>query len=135
MKKHHSAKNNSFRYAVLFGIITSAVSFLALSFLASALILLTRDPSRWIKPMFLTVFLVSAAIFGYVGIKRNGEYGIYPNILASVTVVGLLVLLSLIMGGGKTSLANLLSYLSYILVSVFFSFVGKIQRRKRRRRG
>jgi Na+-transporting NADH:ubiquinone oxidoreductase subunit NqrE len=131
MKKHSFLKKKSFGNAVLFGIIAAIVSFILLSLLSSALILLLNDPSSWIIPMFLPVFLLSAAIFGYAGTKINREYGIYPTLLASVCCICALILASVIVGGGKMGVSNLLSYLCYILVAVLFSFFGKIPKKRK----
>ena len=134
MKKHRTVKKNSFRYALLLGLIISICSFLALALLSSGLVLCQVDPLKWIKPVFLFTFLLSAAISGYAGRRVVKGYGIYPTLVSSLIIVLCLFGAGLIVGGGKISLANLMSYLSYILVSLLFAFIGGREPKRRRAR-
>ena len=134
MKKHRNsnARKTPLRVFV-FGLGFSLAILIILSFIASFVILSMKNPLLNIKTASLLVLLSAGAISGFAISKYKGELNLGISIAASIAVAAVMLVASLICSRGKLEGGIFMNYLCYVLVSAFFSFVGRKRKVHRRR--
>ena len=135
MKKYRNSNTKKSPLAVfIFGILFSVATLTTLSFISSFILMSTKNPLLSIKMASLVTLLAAGAISGFVIAKYKGNLSFGISIAASATVAILMLAISLISAKGNVSGGIFMNYLCYVLVSAFFSFVGRKRSVRRHRR-
>lgn len=134
MKRHRNSKTQRTPLSVfIFGIIFSFATLVILSFIASLILAGTKNPIMSIKMTSFVIILVSGAASGFAISKYRKELSFGISIVTSVTVAALMLLISLISAKGQVGSGVFMNYLCYVLISVFFSFIGRRKAKRHHR--
>ena len=135
MKKRKKARNSQGKCGFfLFGILFSLGFLLVLSLIAAIFLTSVKNPTKNLGAVSLAVFLIGAAMSGFVNSKRGGENGILSSVITSGAFTLLMLVISLILAKGKLSGMVFMNYICYMLVSAFFAFIGRKRTTRHRRR-
>lgn len=124
-----SLKNN-FWLMLIICLSISVVSILLISIIFALVAEGSKDPTGNIGIFSLSALLISGAISGFVSAKIKGEKAIGFSALISLVTIFIMLMLCLIISG-KVGSGALMNYLCYMLVSVFFSFIGSREKKHR----
>lgn len=134
MKRHRGIKSKSTPLgAMIFGIVFSFLSLIALSLVASAILMMGKNPTGNLSLASFAVFLIAGAVSGFIISKHKGDGSIGIAIIASLIFIGIMLAVALITAKGKVSGAVFMNSLCYMLISSFTAFLGR-KREKRRHR-
>ena len=134
MKRHRVTKKRQAPLAaLLFGVSLSFSAIILVSFIASAILFNTKTPIGKVDVASLISLLVAGALSGFAISKKKGEGGIVTASICSATSIAIMLLISLISGSGNIGGKSFMNYVCYILVSVFFAFIGRKREKKHHR--
>ena len=112
--------------------IFSVLAILLFSLIMTAIAMATEDPASKIGVFSLLAMLASAFVSGVFTAKFRGDCGLGFPALISLMVVLIMLLINVIISGGKVSGAAFMNYGCYLGVYVLSSLIGKsIGKRKR----
>ena len=132
VKRHKMTRAGGKIYLV--GVSLSAVLLVLLSFIVAIIAASVKNPTSMIGILALFALTVSGAISGFVTSKIKGEGGFGIAALAALTVTMLIMLLGIILCGGKLSGGTLMNCACYMGISSFSGFIAKNRPKKRRKR-
>ncbi len=126
MKKHRgSKKKTSLRSAVLFGVVFSCLSIIAVSFFASLLVSRLDDPSGNLGHASLASLLIAGAISGFAVSKYKGDGGISASLISSLITVFIMLAAALIGKSGNVGGGIFMNYLCYLSLAALSAFLGR----------
>ena len=120
--------------AYLAGLLISVGVLVITSLVMSALAYSSPDPTGKIGIYSLVSLILSAAISGFMVSRFFSDGGIGIALLTSFSVVLILMLFGVIIGGGRLGGGAFMNYLSYFGVALLFTIFGKKRERRHRRR-
>ncbi len=125
MKKHKfGAKERKGVHAVIFGIGISAASFLVLTLLASAILMLVNDPLGTVGGASLAVLVLSSVLTAFLTVKFKGDGALIPTLISSLAVSALIIVISIIAGGGEAAGSAVMNAVSYLLPAALVTFLA-----------
>ena len=134
MKKRRTSKAQRTPLSVfIFGIVFSFSTLLLLSFIASLILIGTKNPNLSIRGASLATLLASGAISGFAISKYRRDFSFGISVSATLSVALLMILISLISAKGNVGGGVFMNYLCYVLISVFFSFIGRKKAKRHHR--
>lgn len=134
MKKRRNSKAQRTPLSVfIFGIFFSFFTLLLLSFIASLILISTKNPNLSIKVCSFATLLASGAISGFAISKYRRDLSFGISVFATLSVAVLMLAISLISTKGNVSGGIFMNYLCYVLISVFFSFIGRRKTKRHHR--
>ena len=125
-----SLKDN-FVLILLICLAISVLSILTLSFIFAMIASMSKDPTGNLGIFSLATLLISGAISGFASakIKKEGAIG-FSALVTLVSCLIMLVLCLIIIG--KVSGGAIMNYVCYMLMSVFFAFLGSREKKHKR---
>ena len=125
MKKHRfNTKQKSTSRTVLVGTSLSAISFLVISLFLSFIISFTKDPLSAVGIAAIASLSLSGAISSFFTVKYKGNGGFLCSIMCAGICVLLILCVSLICNKGALGLSGLMNCITYLAVSLLFSYLG-----------
>jgi len=115
------------------GFAVCIMTFLIISVIMSLILFFSADPTRYISFFSAAAFLVSSAISAIIS-SRLITNGLAERIFGCALFLIIMLLLSLILGGGSISGAALMNALCYALIFLFFTFIFKKKRASKHRK-
>ena len=131
--KRRKTKQRTHLSVLVFGIIFSIATLAMLSFVSSFILMSTKNPLLSVKTASLVTLLSTAAISGFATAKYKGDLNFGISILTSLSVTVLMLAISLISAKGNVGGGIFMNYVCFLLISVFFSFVGRRKIRRHHR--
>jgi hypothetical protein len=126
-------KNKGFLISLLKNVLLYLIMPFIISLLLTAPAFLSPDPISLTGIFGLISIIASGAICGFISAKQNKQSGIKLALLYSAISSFILVAVSLLLVD-KCNLSNLLmNAFSYILTSVLFAYLGKREKKRKRR--
>ena len=119
--KKTQGKNQSIRGLLLSSAFIILV-IVTLSFIAAIICNITQCRSDGIKIYALGVLIASALISGFVNSKRGG---VKEALFASLFISLIMLLLGIILSGGKIAASAFMNYGCFLLISVAGSYLGR----------
>ena len=118
----------------LIALAVSAGALLVTSLTAAAIAYASPDPTGVVGIYSLVALIVSAAISGALTARLASEGRVRLAALTSLTVVMVMLLTAVIVGGGTPKLSSLMNYLCYLGVSVAAAYLARPRKRRHKRR-
>jgi putative membrane protein (TIGR04086 family) len=131
MKHKVTRKDKSSLKTILLSTVFSGAVLILIMLIMSFICYKTQDP---VAPAGITSVLslmLTAFISGFCITRYKGEGGVLCAVLSATLFVLILLLISLIIKGGKVSIYILLNYTCYVLISTLISFFASKKRTKR----
>ena len=129
MKRNGMRRTKTNRSTLIFGIILTAASFFILTFLASLLLSMIKNPLGASGIASFAVLLITGILSGFFTAKYKGEHGILPSGACALIFAFILFCTGLISSGGKIASITIINLISYVAVAFLFAALAK--RRKR----
>lgn len=133
VKAMKGSKNGGWRI-YLTGLLVEAITLVLSSLVAAALAYASSDSTRVVGMYSLASLIISAAIGGVLTARLAGEGGVRIVALASLTVVMVMLLCAVIVGGGSPRLSALMNYICYLGVSVGAAHLARPRKKRHKRR-
>lgn len=134
MKKHRGIKVKKTPLGTIaFGIIFSFSAIIIISFIASAILMTSKNPTGSLSFVSFIAFLVAGAISGFIISRYKGDGGIGASVLVSLIFVAVMLAISLISAKGKVEGGAFMNLLCYMLISSFTAFLGRKREKKHHR--
>ena len=134
MRKSSSGKRGTSPLMnLLIGTLIGAGIFLVVLLFVTFVTGRTKDPGGTVRLLSLPVFLLSAAVTGFVLGRRNGEGGLRLTALSTLLFLLILLLIGMLLSGGHLSWQVLLYDVGYFLTALLCSLPGTKKKRKRHR--
>ena len=114
------------------GVGISAASFILLSVISSFIISATPQPLRFANIGAFAALLISGAVAGFITARLLPERKILYSLISALLFSLLMLAVGLIMARGGISGGVFLNYLSYILTSLLFAWLGSRERKRHR---
>lgn len=127
-QKTHSALS-----VMLIGVLVCILCFLFMSLIFGAVIYYTADPLSYSGIGALCAFLFSAALSALINAKRAHGTGAPLPVLSALIFSLSFLFAGIIVSGGQGALKLLMNTLSYLLITLLFSFLGSRRGVGRRR--
>ena len=112
----------------------SVLTLLACAFVMAIIIYSGDDPTGGVGVASLAALLCSAAVSGVIISRFKGDGGTKIAALASLTLVFVMLIICMILGGGKALPSALMNYGCYVGASLFAAYLGRKRGGKRRKR-
>lgn len=133
MKFYSRRKNGRGRKgALIFGILFSAISFLAFALICSLFVSVFKNPIGIIGISSLITLLFSGAVSGFCTAKFKGDGGIAEAGISSAVFIAIILSIGLVSTKGRLPLLNLVNMAAYLTVSLIFAAIAKRKRKRRR---
>ena len=132
-KRTRKNKESSIIKRILISVLFSFLLLFFFSFILSIILSTFDDPTKNIKIYSLAVFLITAAASGFIFSALNKERGITVSLIASLIFICAVLIISTVRDTSASPLSRLMNALCYILISVFFAFLGTKRKRTGRR--
>lgn len=134
MRKSSSGKRGTSPLMnLLIGTLIGAGIFLVVLLFVTFVTGRTKDPGGTVRLLSLPVFLLSAAVTGFVLGRRNGEGGLRLTALSTLLFLLILLLVGMLLSGGHLSWQVLLYDVGYFLTALLCSLPGTKKKRKKHR--
>ena len=131
MKKHKfGSKNRKSAHAVLFGTACSAIVFLLFTLLASAILLLTKDPLSGSGAAGLAVLVASGIVSSFLTTKYKGEAALAPTLISAALTSALFTIISLLTNSSSGIMAGLMNGISYFLPAALIAFIATKKKKR-----
>ncbi len=135
MKKYRGRKPKAGSFTLAFlGLGICFLSFLILGAVGSGVLMLTKNPIASIAPAFIIIFLLSAAVSGFINSKLSEGSDIGGALVSGGMLVLMLLIASLIAEHGKVGFGVIINYVCYMLVTLLFALLAKKKGSKHRKR-
>jgi hypothetical protein len=131
-KRKTQSIRKTFAGGVAFGILFSVVSFFALTLLGAILLGCLKNPTGSVKPASLAVLILCAIISGFATSKYKGSGGVAAASVTALIFIALMIIASLIAGGGALRGMQIMNALCYVPVAILAAFIAKPRERRRR---
>lgn len=131
MKNNKNKDNILYMYFPALGI--SLVTLLILSLVSSMIIYAGENPTSNIGIASLATLISSAAVSGIIISRYKGNEGMKVAGLSSLATVLIMLIIGVILSGGKFSPSAFINYGCYVGISLLAAYLGR-KRGKRRRR-
>ena len=118
----------------LIGVLLSIALLVITSFILAIALASMKDPSSMVGIMSLSGMLISGAVSGFTTCRIKGDGGFGIAVLSALTVTMIIMLLGIILGGGRLSGGTLMNCGCYMGVSSFAGFIGKRRPGHKRRK-
>ena len=118
---------------LLIGTLIGAGIFLVVLLFVTFVTGRTKDPGGTVRLLSLPVFLLSAAVTGFVLGRRNGEGGLRLTALSALLFLLILLLIGMLLSGGHLSWQVLLYDVGYFLTALLCSLPGTKKKRRKHR--
>lgn len=112
----------------------SVLVIVLLSLLSSLIVSGLEDPGGVIGIFSLGSLLISAVVSGVMSSRIKGDGGLKFATLVALAVVLLMLLINVILCGGKVSGSSFMNYGCYMGVAVLSAFLGRKRERHARHR-
>ena len=122
-KKYIKTDGGAVKFLVCFGFSIAAI--LVCSFITSLIAGGSKDPTGMIGIFSLAAMLISAAAGGVFSSRIRGEGGTVYAALVALAVVLVMLLIAVILCGGRVSAGAFMNYGCYLGVSALSAFLGK----------
>ena len=116
--------------SLIFGIVFSALSLLALALISSLVLTTLKNPLGAVGICALPVLVLSGAISSLCTAKFKGSGGTGTAIISSLLFATILLFTGIIINGGHLPLLTMINLAVYLLVSVFISALTPRKSRK-----
>ena len=113
---------------VLFVLVTACILSLASAAILSGL----ENPYGSIDAAGLATMLITGALTGFICSRVSG--GIAPSVITTLISLAIMLVVALVLGGGGICGKALMNMLCYLLVSLFFAYLGSRRSQRRRKR-
>ncbi len=134
MRKSSSGKRGTSPLMnLLIGTLIGAGIFLVVLLFVTFVTGRTKDPGGTVRLLSLPVFLLSAAVTGFVLGRRNGEGGLRLTALSALLFLLILLLIGMLLSGGHLSWQVLLYDVGYFLTALLCSLPGTKKKRRKHR--
>ena len=132
MKKHYFGTNEKKKSrAVLLGTSLSVFSFLIISLLLAFIISFTKDPLSAVGIAAIASLSLSGAISSFFTVKYKGNGGFISSLICTGICVLLILGVSLICSKGELQMNGVMNCVTYLSVSLLFSYLGTKTGKKR----
>lgn len=122
-KKYIKTDGGAVKFLICFGF--SAVVIIVCSFITSLIAGSAKDPTGMIGIYSLAAMLISAAAGGVFSGRMHGDGGTVYAALVALAVVLVMLLIAVIICGGRVSAGAFMNYGCYLGVSTLSAFLGK----------
>ena len=119
----NTQKTHSPIFIMLIGAVICILSFVFTTLILGAVIYYTKDPVSYSGIGALCALLSSSAISALVNTKRSKKSALLP-VLSALLFCFVLLLSGILASGGTGALKLLMNALSYMLITLLFSFIG-----------
>ena len=127
-------KEDSVLYMYFPALGISMITLFVFAFISSLIVYSTANPTNNLEIAALAT-LISAAIASGIIISRfKGDGGFVVAGLSSFAVVLIMLIIGIIISGGKTAPSAFLNYGCYVGISMLSAYLGRKRGRARRRR-
>ena len=133
--KNRKIKDNIWcTYLIAVGI--AMLTVLICSFVSALVLFSGNNPTDGIEIAALVTLLCSAVVSGVIISRFKGDGGVKFTAIASLGVILVMLVVGLILGGGKTIASAFMNYGCYFGASLFAAYLGRkrngVRRKKRR---
>ena len=132
MKKKKSTDNGIFLLLISVGVAISAIILWAM--IMAIIAYFGKNPSETVGVFSLIALILSAFTTGLIITRLSCDDGIKFTLLASLALILILLLITVIAEKGNVPASAFLNYGCFIGISVFSAFIGRKKDKKRRRR-
>ena len=132
MRRKNSTRNRSCRNAIIFGTVFNIAAFFILTFLATLILSLLKNPLKISGIASFCVLLFTGMLSGSFTAKYKGEYGIFSSFACTLIFAFALLGTGLILSGGKVSSITLVNLVSYVALAFIFAILTKKRKKHRR---
>ena len=129
-KSNRSKTGRGIGTSFLICLTSSALLILTFSFIVSLIVGALNDPTRHIGIFSLIAMLISALCSGIICGLINKDGGTGFAALVSLATVLIMLLISLIISGGRVTGGAFMNYACYVGVAVISSLLGKRHSRR-----
>ncbi len=109
------------------------ILFLVFAFIFTIICYNSKDPTANTQILSIVSLLLSGGIGSFIITKLGKESGPFLSIVSSLLSIAVLLIISLV-SNGKITLASLMNALCFILISLFFTVLGKHKKTKMHKR-
>ena len=115
-----------------FSLIVSLISLMILCFICAFILMRSENPSENLGIGTIMLFPICGSVCGLAGSLYKGENATKESLMASSICSLLLIVLGLILSGGRLSPSVLINSLVFILSSVIIAYLSRPKQRRRR---
>ena len=128
------AKGGGIARPFLLGILFQVLALPLLSLLLAFVSALTANPTSLLGILAVAALLLSGGIYGFVASKFKVEGGRVFTLLSALLFSLLIILLGIILSGGKMNISVLIGQVIYVLTALLFSALGGVKRKRKIRK-
>jgi len=121
--KKYIKSDGAIKFLICFGF--SAAMIILCSFIMALIASASGDPTRMVGIYSLVAMIVSAALGGIFSGRMRGDGGTVYALLVALAVVIIMLLIALIVRGGKVGGSAFMNYGCYLGVSTLAAILGK----------
>ncbi len=132
MKKKRFGSKSGMAHPLLYSVGVHIISVFAFALTASVILIGMRTPIKLVSAAALASLLLGGALGGALTARHSTSYGVRTSAISAFAVSVLMLAAAPIVGGGRIGAKVFMNIACFVLVSVFFAFLSKKKRKKRR---